>query len=280
MMAKFSFFFLLLLSGAGGAALAQTPATNLMPDGSRDLYIGLGAESRPTYQGAQESRVAALPVVQMQWSNGAFIAGMSAGMHLSDQAQQEYGPMLMLEGRRSPYGTSSTAGSINNGIAQGAQVNGNKLVGMDDINPRLLAGGFYHVALTDALRLTNSLLYGAGNNHDGLRWNSDLRYRITPFAPHHTLSVSAGVTVVNRAYSQAYFGVTPAESLRSHNRVYAVSAGVKDWHADLHWNWALSPAWLLTSALNITRLNGSAAASPLVERSGNLTVSSALAYRF
>lgn len=280
MMAKFSFFFLLLLSGAGGAALAQTPATNLMPDGSRDLYIGLGAESRPTYQGAQESRVAALPVVQMQWSNGAFIAGMSAGMHLSDQAQQEYGPMLMLEGRRSPYGTSSTAGSINNGIAQGAQVNGNKLVGMDDINPRLLAGGFYHVALTDALRLTNSLLYGAGNNHDGLRWNSDLRYRITPFTPHHTLSVSAGVTVVNRAYSQAYFGVTPAESLRSHNRVYAVSAGVKDWHADLHWNWALSPAWLLTSALNITRLNGSAAASPLVERSGNLTVSSALAYRF
>ncbi len=280
MMAKFSFFFLLLLSGAGGAALAQTPATNLMPDGSRDLYIGLGAESRPTYQGAQESRVAALPVVQMQWSNGAFIAGMSAGMHLSDQAQQEYGPMLMLEGRRSPYGASSTAGSINNGIAQGAQVNGNKLVGMDDINPRLLAGGFYHVALTDALRLTNSLLYGAGNNHDGLRWNSDLRYRITPSAPHHTLSVSAGVTVANRAYSQAYFGVTPAESLRSHNRVYAVSAGVKDWHADLHWNWALSPAWLLTSALNITRLNGSAAASPLVERSGNLTVSSALAYRF
>mgnify|MGYP000019865918 CR=1 FL=1 len=279
-MAKFFFHYFFLLLGTAGAALAQTPATNLMPDGSHDLYIGLGAELRPTYQGAQESRAVALPVVQMQWSNGAFIAGMSAGVHLSDQVQQEYGPMLQLEGRRSSDGTSTSAGAINNGITQAGQINGNKLVGMDDINPRLLAGGFYHVAISDALRLTNSLLYGAGNNHDGLRWNSDLHYHIMPFALHHVWSVSAGVTVVNQAYNQAYFGVTPAESARSHLRAYAPSASVKDMHADLHWNWSLSPAWLLTSALNITRLNGSAADSPLVERRTNLTVSSALAYRF
>ena len=280
-MAKFSSFYFLVMLGAYSAASAQTPAANLLPDGSHDLYIGLGAESRAIYPGARETRVTALPVLQMEWSNGAFIAGTSAGMHLSDQAQQEYGPLLMLEGRRSPDGASTAAVSINNGIAPVGQVSSsNKLLGMEEINPRLLAGGFYHFVITDTLRLTNSLLYGAGNSHDGLRWNSDLRYHIAASAAHHVLSVSAGVTVVNQAYNQAYFGVTPAESLRSHNRAYTPSAGVKDVHADLHWNWALNPAWLLTSALNVTRLNGSAADSTLVERRSNLTVSSALAYRF
>lgn len=280
MMAKFSSVYFSLMLGACGSVMAQTPALNLMPDGSHDLYIGLGVESHPSYQGARETRVVALPVLQMEWSNGVFIAGASAGMHWSNQTQQEYGPMLLLEGRRSPYGTSTTAGSINNGIAQNNQVNGNKLVGMDDINVRLLAGGFYNVAIADAWRLSNSLLYGAGNAHDGLRLNSDLRYQITAFVPHHTVSVSAGLVLVNQAYNQAYFGVRPAESVRSHNHIYTPSAGIKDVHADVHWNWALSSSWLLTSSLNFTRLNGSAVASPLVERASSVTVSSALAYRF
>ncbi len=280
MMAKFSSLYFFVMLGACGSTMAQTPAVNLMPDGSHDLYIGLGAESRPAYQGARETRVVALPVLQMEWSNGAFIAGASAGMHLSNQSQQEYGPMLLLEGRRSPYGTSTTAGSINNGVTQSNQVTSNKLVGMDDINVRLLAGGFYNVAITDALRMTNSLLYGAGNSHDGLRLNSDLRYQVSTFAPHHTVSVSAGVSIVNQAYNQTYFGVSSAESLRSHNHIYTPSAGIKDLHADMHWNWALSSTWILTSSFNLTRLNGSAADSPLVERTSSVSVSSALAYRF
>ncbi|MES2049992.1 MAG: MipA/OmpV family protein [Pseudomonadota bacterium] len=279
-MAKFSSFYFFVMLGACGSAMAQTPALNLMPDGSHDLYIGLGAESRPAYQGARETRVVALPVLQMEWSNGVFIAGASAGMHLSHQSQQEYGPMLLLEGQRDPYGTSSTAGSINNGIIQSGQVSSNKLVGMDEINMHLLAGGFYNFAITDGLRLTNKLLYGAGNSHDGLRLISDLRYHLNTFAPHHTVSVSAGLTLVNQAYNQTYFGVTSAESLRSHNHMFTPSAGVKDVHADMHWNWALSASWLLTSSLNFTRLNGSAADSPLVERASSVSISSALAYRF
>lgn len=279
-MAKFSSFYFFVMLGACGSAMAQTPALNLMPDGSHDLYIGLGAESRPAYQGARETRVVALPVLQMEWSNGVFIAGASAGMHLSHQSQQEYGPMLLLEGQRDPYGTSSTAGSINNGIIQSGQVSSNKLVGMDEINMHLLAGGFYNFAITDGLRLTNNLLYGAGNSHDGLRLISDLRYHLNTFAPHHTVSVSAGLTLVNQAYNQTYFGVTSAESLRSHNHMFTPSAGVKDVHADMHWNWALSASWLLTSSLNFTRLNGSAADSPLVERASSVSISSALAYRF
>ena len=58
-------------------------------------------------------------------------------------------------------------------------------------------------------------------------------------------------------------------------------------HGKLAWtrsaracNWALAPAWLVTSNLQATRLLGSASRSPLVERPANVTVSTALAYRF
>jgi outer membrane protein len=292
-MAKIFALILFCLSGAQ-VANAQTPANNLMPDGSRDLYIGLGAVSQARYEGSNDSRVLALPVLQMQWSNGIFVAGMSAGMHLSEQPGHEYGPLFSFEGGRSTSGNGAgvfcprcDANSGFVGVAQNPGINGvgaksnvNKLEGMDDVNPRVLIGAFYNVQLASKWRLTNHFGYGAGNSREGLRWNSDVRYSMSEFASQHHLTLSAGASFANQAYNQAYFGVTRAESLRSLNRRYTPSAGVIDIHAELHWNWALSASWLLTSALNVSRLNGSAAASPLVEKETGVTVSSALAYRF
>lgn len=268
---------------------AQTPAPNFMPDGSHDVYVGIGLELRPRYEGAEDTRTVALPVVQFQWSNGIFIAGTNLGIHLSDQARYEFGPLVELMGPRSASGTKklfggvSTLSSTGTTLAPGGTPSippRNKLLGLDNIQTRLLYGGFFHFNFSDQIRLTNTLLYGAGNDADGLRWVSDLRYQIPSFAQHHHVSVAAGVSVVNQAYNQAFFGVTALEAFRSGNRAYTASAGVKDIHADLHWNWALSSSWLLTSSINVTRLTGSAAKSPLVERRSNASISNAIAYRF
>jgi outer membrane scaffolding protein for murein synthesis (MipA/OmpV family) len=306
-------FFLICGIGFTTTSIAQTPKPNLMPDGSYDLYIGLGAESRPLYEGAGGRRISALPVAQAQWSNGVFIAGTSAGIHLSEQVTQEYGPLITWEAGRSSSGTSSLLISLEGASTSGSDVipvapppipvttstvgttsittsstssyqyllqNKNKLIGLDNIHSRPLFGGFYNFNLSDRLRITNNILYGAGNQTTGLRWTSDLRYRIANWIPHHTFSISSGVTLVNQAYNQAYFGVTRIEAARSVNRAYSPSGGIKDAHADLYWNWSLNAAWLLTSRVNASVLTGNAADSPLVERRSNVTVSSALAYRF
>jgi outer membrane scaffolding protein for murein synthesis (MipA/OmpV family) len=304
-------FFLICGIGFTTTCIAQTLTPNLMPDGSHDLYIGLGAESRPLYEGARGRRISALPVAQAQWSNGVFIAGTSAGIHLSDQVTQEYGPLITWEAGRSSSGTSALFISVAGATTSGTDATGNppipvtttifgtssittssvpsyqnlpqsknKLVGLDNIHSRPLFGGFYNFNLSDRLRITNNILYGAGNQTTGLRWTSDLRYRIANWIPHHTFSISSGVTLVNQAYNQAYFGVTRIEAGRNGNRVYSPSGGIKDAHAELYWNWSLNAAWLLTSKVNATVLTGSATDSPLVERRSNVTVSSALAYRF
>ncbi|QNA88402.1 MipA/OmpV family protein [Massilia sp. Dwa41.01b] len=54
----------------------------------------------------------------------------------------------------------------------------------------------------------------------------------------------------------------------------------KDARLAARWNWAWSPSWMLTSSVQATHLLGSPRHSPLVERPTNLTVSTAIAYRF
>ena len=62
--------------------------------------------------------------------------------------------------------------------------------------------------------------------------------------------------------------------------VFDADGGFKDVHLGARWNWAWSPSWMLTSGVQATRLLGSARMSPLVARPHNLTVSTAIAYRF
>jgi len=279
--------FALVLAVSGSAASAQTPTTNPMPDGSRDMYVGLGAVSAPRYEGADSRKVSALPLLQVQWSHGLFISGMNAGMHLSEGPTVEYGPLLSLHASRDESGaggqvdgferTALVPGLVPELLSHG---DGNPLAGMDEIGPRLQVGGFFNYYVAPQWRLTSSLVYGAGIERDGVQLQLGAQRLAAQIAPHHTLSFHAGVTVVNRAYNQSYFGVSPAQARISGNAVYAPDSGLKDLRVGVRWNWALTPSWMLTSNVQALRLMGDARRSPLVERPNHLTVSTALAYRF
>ena len=258
--------FVLVLAVSGSAASAQTPATNPMPDGSRDMYAGLGAVASPRYEGADSRKVSALPVLQVQWSSGAFISGMSAGVHLSGHPTIEYGPLAALHPRRAESGTGGSigdAGSTMLGpvtLRQGPP-GGNRLAGMDEVKLRLEVGGFFNYYLTPAWRLTSSILGGSGNDSDGVRAQVGIQRLALQVAPHHTVSLSAGATFANRGYNRAYFGVTASEAFFSGNPEYRPVGGLKDVYLGARWNWALSPSWIVTSNVQATRLVATHAAA-------------------
>ncbi|MES2298876.1 MAG: MipA/OmpV family protein [Pseudomonadota bacterium] len=324
-------FVLLALCGVSGAAVADapaTPATNPMPDGSHDMYAGLGLVSAPSFEGAPARRLSLLPVLQAQWSNGVFLSGPAIGMHLSERPALEFGPLLSVQGRRTDSGNSASLLSVpglndqtltgadapavvvgaGGGVVitpidpsapttgQGSHVDTGikaappnrrplptgwtRLTGMREIGAAVEVGGFVNVYLTPQLRLTNNVLYGGGNAHQGLRWNVDLQHLALEIAPHHTLALSGGLALVNGAYQRSYFGVTAQEAISSANNAYAPAGGVKDVHALARWNWQLGSSWLLASGLQWEHLTGAAARSPLVDRANSATAFSALAYRF
>jgi outer membrane protein len=273
------------VSAVSCGAAAQTPATNPMPDGSRDMYVGLGVASKPRYEGAAGSERSALPVLQVQWSNGVFLSGLGAGIHLSRTPRIEYGPLLEVQPRRDESGDGEAAVGIDAprfGLLTSAAPasRGNRLAGMPAIHTRLQAGGFVNAYLAPQWRLTSSLLYGAGNARHGARFDLGLQGLALQERAHHRVSLAAGMTFVNRSYNAAFFGVGEDESSMSGNPMYSPGGGLKDVHLGVRWNWAWSPSWMLTSQLQATRLTGDARRSPLVERPTNLTVSTAIAYRF
>ena len=277
---------LIALCAACGPAWAQTPATNPMPDGSRDMYVGLGAQSAPRWDGASARRVVALPVVQVQWSNGLFISGLSAGMHLSDDPTLEYGPLLAVQPGRDETGRGRTADGV--GVALLGPVPNplrmnlreTRLEGMDKIDPRLQAGAFVNYYPAPQWRITGSVLVGGGIDHDGARLDLGVQRLAVSVGAQHHVALSAGIGIVNRKMNATWFGVSPEQALRSRFDEYTPGGGLQDARVGVRWNWAWSPAWMLTSNLEIKRLLGGAATSPLVERPTNVTVSTAIAYRF
>ncbi len=278
----------LSLAGACTAVTAQTPADNPMPDGSRDLYVGLGALVEPYYQGGRARRTRALPLVQLAWSNGVFIAGTSAGMHLSQRPGLEYGPLLAYQAGRSSDGMGGSVGGITyqsipgrlNPSGGAGEGGAEGLAGMDRLRGALQAGGFFHVDVSAALRLTNTVLYGAGRQHDGLVWSIGVQHSAPDLSAHHRLSWSVGASWVNANHNASYFGVSPSDAQNSGHREYLPGSGVRDVYVGAGWNWALSPNWMLVSRARVTRLQGDARNSPLVQRPTNIVLSTGLAYRF
>lgn len=289
-------FLTLILAGACSAANAQTPAANPMPDGSRDMYVGLGVLSAAESQGAKKRSVSLLPLIQMEWSSGIFVSGMSAGMHLSGQPALEYGPLLSIEAGRGQDGTAPGIGGVYStspgntlapGIVTGATDSRavplpgeNRLVGMHKVPTRLTAGGFVNYYLTPELRLTNSVLYGSGRERKGLIWNVGLQHIAADIAPNHRLSLSAGMTFVNRSYNESYFGVSDAEYFNSGNASHYAKGGVRDTYIGARWNWLLTPGWMVTSSARLSRLQDDSRKSPLVQRPTDISVSTGLVYRF
>jgi MipA family protein len=275
-------FFFLFLAGLPALAGAQTPAARMMPDGSKDTYIGAGISSAPRYKGAKDRDTDPAVLVQAQWSNGVFLSGLSLGMHLSDAPTVEYGPMLAIEPGRRASGSQKLSGV--SGI-DGASIAGIASVPVPQAAPRFTdirstpgAGAFFNYYLDESLRLTSHFQYGVGEDHDGLLLNFGVQKSLLDIAAHHRLSLSAGLTWANRRYTRAYFGVDPA--IAGGTVSYTPSSGVRDVHLTLNWNWELSNLWLLTSQLSATRLTGPAADSPLVDRRNGISVRTGLAYRF
>lgn len=294
-------FLAISLAGVCSAASAQTPATNPMPDGSRDMYVGLGIVSAPEFSGASDKRVRALPLLQVELSNGIFISGMNAGMHLSNQPSLEFGPLLSLHSGRSESGDRGRLGGVTetasppglvadpgNMVSIGPdgrnpsrfRLAPNGLDGMNDVKARLQGGAFANYYIRPQLRLTSTLLYGAGNERDGLSASFGVQHVVAEIAPHHRVSLSAGLTMVNRSLNAALFGVTMEEAGNTGYAPYAPGGGLRDIYVGAGWNWALTPNWMLVSSARLSSLRGDARSSPLVQRPTGFTMSTGLAYRF
>jgi outer membrane scaffolding protein for murein synthesis (MipA/OmpV family) len=249
--------FPLILLPLCGMASAEDSSVPMMPDGSRDMYVGVALVSSQAAAAGENRPVVLRPLLQVEWSNGIFVSSRGVvGMNLSDTAGVEYGPLLAASNSRDPS-------------------DNRRLRGSHAIDGTLDAGGYFNYYLGHDTRLLSGLMYDSSAH--GFRGDVGVQTSWSNLAAHHTFSLSAGVSLAGGAVMRERYEVFRAAG---GVRDYTPSGGVAAVNAGINWNWSLSSKWLLTSAATATRLGSQPAGSPVVERRNFITLSSGLAYRF
>ena len=229
---------------------AQSFDDRMLPEGSKDIYVGLALQSSVGFGAAIGRPGALFPLLQAEWSNGVFLRGIGqVGWRLSESPGLSYGPLLQWQNGRSPTDAADLAGSR-------------------EIRPGPRLGGFVDLFRGDELCLSGMALAADGGD---LVVTISARKSLPQPAAHQRVSLSLALTGANGAHMRKIYGL---------ERGYAPSGGLVNVYAGADWSWELNHSWVLGTELGLSRLGAPVADSPLVGRRSSLLFSVGLARRF
>ncbi len=230
----------------------------------RRTRIALGPQLKPSYPGADS--VSLRPYIDVSRTRGdtpfAFEApDESAGFPLLRRdARLQVGPSVGFVGRR----RSRDVGGVLPGVGFTVE-----------------AGGFAQYAVTDAIRLRAEARQGIGG-HKGLIGVLSADY-VARDADRWLFSLGPRLTLASARYDRAYFGVAPADAVRSGLPAFDARGGVQAVGATAGALRQLAPRWGLVGYAKYDRLVADPGRSPVVRAFGSrnqLSGGIALSYSF
>lgn len=246
------------------AALCPAWSAAVAQDGE-DLRVrvGLGAQLRPEFVGADENAIA--PLLDLDFARGSnefkFEApDYSFGIPVVSSGGFSFGPAANLASKRKESDVGAPVGKVSTTFEVGA---------------------FAGYELTDSLHLRGEVLKGLGG-HEGLVgtigadqvWRDGDRY---------VFSVGPRVLLSSGRYQRAYFGVTPAAALATGLPVYEPDGGVHGVAAASGLSYQFNNRFGMFGYARYERLVGDAAKSPIVRELGSrnqLSGGAGLSYTF
>jgi MipA family protein len=242
------------------AAPAQTP----LPD---YRWLGAGARTRPAYDGSAAHVTELIPSVRYYggpWFARTTQGVLEGGARFEVTPELHLGAQLAYEGGRisseAEFTASRNVPDIKPGASVGVHAEWDERIGPMPVSLLARARQF---ADTDRgaqgdLRLA-AIVYGGGAV---------------------TVSLFFQGTWASAKSNQSFYGVTPDVSASTRLPVYAPGSGLLFTTGGVLWGVDLSRSWIVVGNLEARRLQGDAAASPLVEQPTSRYASASLAYRF
>jgi len=251
---------LLLAAATTNVALASELGTfyELGPRPQANRYAaGFAVLSGPRFDGSDARRTLAVPSLAAHLSNGFFAEPVNGvGFNFGTDRRLQWGVRAAVEMGRSA----------------------DLIAGLGRIDARLNPGLFANWRVADRLELRGALragMAGAGGTamHLGAAW--DL-WR----SGANGVGLHVAARWSDADYNQAYFGVTPAQSVASGLLSYEPGAGLSALQAGISGRMELAPRWTGFGGLSWQRLAGDAADSPLVQDRAAPRLVLGAAYRF
>jgi outer membrane scaffolding protein for murein synthesis (MipA/OmpV family) len=227
-------------------------------------YVGAWASVQPLYDGARPYRFVAFPVVDVRYRDLLFLS-TSEGVGVN-----------LVRGANWRAGVTATYD-----LGRDEDDYPSRLRGVGDIRPapeaKLFAEYVVSVDLPLTLRANVRRVLGGS---DG--WIGDLGAYLPLPGSSERFVWFAGVslTLADSRYMEQWFGVGEAQSARSGYRRHGASAGLRSVGLGASAALSLGERWLLSANLAVTELTGSAADSPLTERTTNTALALSVLYRF
>ena len=255
--------FCLALIAFGAAAMSSAGAQPNGADDGWSLSIGGGALFSPTYEGDDDYRLSLLPNIEIAYSDRFFASVQNGvGYNVINREQFRAGPIARIVFSRDADGSQPFA------IAGDRTTD---LIGLGDVATTIELGGFVEADLGP---LTASLeARQAVNGHDGFVAEAGLRYggQVFAFGPPIIYSFGPRVTFVDGNYNDAYFSVTPTQSLASGLPVFDADGGVHSVGAGATLILPLTrdDKWSAVMIAGYDRLTGDSGDAPLVRLRGS-----------
>lgn len=234
----------------GAAALVPAwSAAHAQDSDDLRVRVGLGAQLRPEFVGADERKVG--PLWDLDFARGtnefAFEApDYSFGVPVVSTGGFSFGPAGNLASKRENSDVGAPVGSVPMTIE---------------------AGAFANYEVSKSFYLHAELLKGIGG-HKGIvgTLGADQVWRD---GDRYVFSLGPRVIFSDARYQRAYFGVTPAAALASGLPEYRPSGGIHGVAVASGLSYQFNPRWGLFGFARYERLVGDAGKSPIVREFGS-----------
>ncbi len=226
-------------------------AFNFLTPEETNLSLGLGPVYEPDYFGSDDYEFNADPQVYIKVKNFVFLDDTGADIALVGFSRFRIGPTLRITKRRD-------------------QDDNPDLFGLGDVGTTFEFGGFVATTFLDRFAVKAKVRHGLKTGHRGtivdgvltaLIFRSDLL----------SLSTTAQASWIGNRYADAYFSVTPAQSVRSGGRleVYDANAGFRDIGISVTGYVNIGDRWSFNPYANYSYVYGEIAKTPIVAQFGN-----------
>ena len=224
--------------------------------------IGLGPQFYPAFPGAKDLEVS--PLVEFSRARGDEYFEFEApdesfGFNLVGTDRFSFGPAANFEGKRK----------------------GEDVGGLPDVGFSLELGGFAQYYATDSLRLRTEVRQ-AVTGHDGLIGQVSADY-VMRDGDRQVISFGPRMTVSDGKYHDAYFSVSPEDSVVTGIPAFDAGGGIQSVGAAAAYIQQFTPRWGIYTFAKYDRLVSDAAKSPIVREFGSrdqFAFGAALTYTF
>ncbi len=224
--------------------------TFLIPE-ETNLSLGLGPEYEPDYFGSDDYHFTADPQVYVKFKNFIFLDDDGADFALLGFSSFRLGPSLRIKGRRD-------------------QDDNPALFGLGDVGTTFEFGGFVATTFLDRFSFKAKARHGLKTGHRGTivdGYLTALLFRAGPIS----LSTSAQASWIGNRYADAFFSVTPEQSLRSGGvlPVYDADAGIRNIGGSINGYINIRDRWSLNPYASYDYIFDDFANTPIIDQFGS-----------